>query len=524
LRRPAVAAFVGFALHLPFVLRYDLNFVPDFAISVAMSRAIAFEGERPLFFWGQSYLGTYGCWVTALLFRVFGVSVPLAALVPLVVWALGVALATALAARILGPRGAWWAGLAGAVASPYANHYIAQPYSSYETAAVLGVLALAAAPLVVRLLERPLDGRAVLAWLGIGTVLGFGWWTTRLFVPLGVAAALAVALCVRWRMPVWRRGAAGAALVLAAALAGASPELFHAPPARARIGETPSLALAPPAMTLANAREALRTLPAYLNGDPRARAAEGATWSQDVVRPVGGQAPPAPSGTLARAYDGAVLAATIALLVLAGAALPRALAARDAGRVALCLAPFVHLALLVASAQTAGAYYNARRYWFASLLVVPLLLANAIVVLETWRPRAGRVGRAVAGALLLASAGTQAWMLTLPDELGDYRALTRQLDAGGERVVWMSGWNAWLVAALSTTGIEPVTRHYDRRPGTYRRAAAADRIAVVQVAPDPFPLVVDVMGTKFHPAPGPPRPAGALSWHQYRRGATTHGG
>src|SRR5262249_2035618 len=154
--RPAVAAVLAVALHLPFVIRYDLRFLPDFAISVQMSRAIAFEGERPAFFWGQSYLGTYGCWLTPLLFRIFGASIPLAALVSLLVWAGGVALATALAGRALGRRAAWWTGLTAAIASPYANHYVAQPYSSYETAPVLGVLSLAAASTVAALLRRPL--------------------------------------------------------------------------------------------------------------------------------------------------------------------------------------------------------------------------------------------------------------------------------------------------------------------------------------------------------------------------------
>src|SRR5437867_8019482 len=104
-----------------------------------MSRAIAVEGERPIFFWHQAYLGTAGCYVTAGLFRLFGVSVPLACLVSLAIWASGVGLVTAVAARLLGVRAAAWAGTAAAIASPYANHYLTQPYSSYETAPVLAI-------------------------------------------------------------------------------------------------------------------------------------------------------------------------------------------------------------------------------------------------------------------------------------------------------------------------------------------------------------------------------------------------
>ncbi|TMA49696.1 MAG: hypothetical protein E6J76_12925, partial [Deltaproteobacteria bacterium] len=98
--RPLCATLLAVVLHLPFVLRYDLHFQPDFAISMLMSRAIALEGDRPIFFWAQAYLGTYGCYLTALLFRLFGVSVILACLVSLLIWACGVGLATALAARL----------------------------------------------------------------------------------------------------------------------------------------------------------------------------------------------------------------------------------------------------------------------------------------------------------------------------------------------------------------------------------------------------------------------------------------
>ena len=69
--RPLCATLLAVVLHLPFVVRYDLHFQPDFAISVLMSRAIVVEGDRPIFFWAQSYLGTYGCYLTALLFRLF---------------------------------------------------------------------------------------------------------------------------------------------------------------------------------------------------------------------------------------------------------------------------------------------------------------------------------------------------------------------------------------------------------------------------------------------------------------------
>src|ERR1051325_8037774 len=75
--RPLVAALLAFLIHLPFVARYDLHFQSDFGISLMMSRSIL-EGERPIFFWGQAYLGTYGNYLTAAVFRLLGSSLPVA--------------------------------------------------------------------------------------------------------------------------------------------------------------------------------------------------------------------------------------------------------------------------------------------------------------------------------------------------------------------------------------------------------------------------------------------------------------
>src|SRR5205823_13177143 len=108
---------------------------------------------------------------------------------------------------------------------------------------------------------------------------------------------------------------------------------------------------------------------------------------------------------------------------------------RNLALLALCLTPFVHLVLVSLSAQTMGGYYNARRYWFASLLVFPLLLANAIVLAEGARRGAVRWGRGRAGAgfLLAASLVTQARMLALPAELPDSRVLPRDPPPSGGR-------------------------------------------------------------------------------------------
>jgi len=517
--RPLYATLLAVVLHLPFVLRYDLHFQPDFAISMLMSRAIALEGDRPIFFWAQAYLGTYGCYLTALLFRLFGVSVILAGLVSLLIWACGVGLATALAARLLGGGAAWWAAVAAAVASPYANHYITQPYTSYETAPVLSILALAGLAWAERLVDRPLGARTAAGWIALGLLLGFGWWTTRLFLPSLVAVALAILLCSGWRRVVVRRAALGMGLLLAAALLGGSPELIYRVSAQQPGEDAPSFGLAPRAEISTNFRQAVASLPAYFDGDSRARLPEGVSFAEALAIgtdpvPTDGVMP----HVLAVVVDAVVRAALVALLVATAWTAGSAWRRRNLALLALCLTPFVHLVLVSLSAQTMGGYYNARRYWFASLLVFPLLLANAIVLAEGARRGAVRWGgRAVAGFLLVASLVTQARMLALPDELADYRVLTRDLAASGERGVWMPTWNAWVVAALSGGTIDGVSNHYNRRQEVLERAAARDHIAIVLPAGKDFPPGFRMLDAVFVRGSGPVHPAGPWRWCSYDR-------
>ena len=513
------ATLLALVLHLPFVLRYDLHFQPDFAISVLMSRAIAVEGDRPIFFWAQSYLGTYGCYVTALLFRLFGVSVVLAGLVSLLVWAGGAGLATGLAARLLGERAAWWTAVAAAIASPYANHYVTQPYSSYETAPVLAILTIGALAWSEHRVARPFDARTAAGWIVLGLVLGFGWWTTRLFLPSLAAVALAVLLRGRWQRVVVRRAATGLALLLLAAPLGGYPEKVYRDRAHQLDADAPSLDLAGEAELAANFGQAVASLPAYLNGDPRARLPEGVRFAEALAigaepSTTGGVLPP----SLATIVD---QLARVALVALLAATIWTGVAAwrrRELALLALCLAPFVHLVLIGLSAQTAGGYYTARRYWFASLLVLPILLANLVVVAEATGNGALRWGgRTLAGLVLAGSLATQGRMLSLPDELADYRLLTRDLSTVGERGIWMPTWNAWVVSALSGGTIDGVSNHYNRRQEVVERVAAQGHVAVVLPAGMDFPPGVRILDGDFTPGRGPMHRIGRWSWLSYER-------
>jgi 4-amino-4-deoxy-L-arabinose transferase-like glycosyltransferase len=98
----AAAIVIGLVVRIVLLNRYYL--IPDGDQSVLglMARHVL-QGERPVFYWGQSYTGSGEAYVTAALFRVFGQSNFLLHLAPLTASALFTVLTAAVAWRLYGP-------------------------------------------------------------------------------------------------------------------------------------------------------------------------------------------------------------------------------------------------------------------------------------------------------------------------------------------------------------------------------------------------------------------------------------
>src|SRR5436190_13335919 len=78
----AVALLVGLALRLAVMASPLGELDGDEAVVGLMARHIAFLGERPIFYWGQPYLGSLEAFAAAPLFRIFNSSTWLLKLVP----------------------------------------------------------------------------------------------------------------------------------------------------------------------------------------------------------------------------------------------------------------------------------------------------------------------------------------------------------------------------------------------------------------------------------------------------------
>src|SRR5438067_5439978 len=106
-RRPfavglGVALFAGLALRLAVIASPLGELDGDEAVVGLMARHIAFLGDRPVFYYGQPYLGSLEAFSSAPLFRLFDSSTVLLKLVP-TVFSLGfLAVSAGLARRLFG--------------------------------------------------------------------------------------------------------------------------------------------------------------------------------------------------------------------------------------------------------------------------------------------------------------------------------------------------------------------------------------------------------------------------------------
>src|ERR671933_96609 len=96
----AVALVIGLAVRLAVIASPLGEIDADEAVVGLMARHIAFLGERPVFYWGQPYLGSLEAFTAAPLFVLFNSSTVLLKLVP-TAYSLGFLLLSVLLARRL---------------------------------------------------------------------------------------------------------------------------------------------------------------------------------------------------------------------------------------------------------------------------------------------------------------------------------------------------------------------------------------------------------------------------------------
>lgn len=212
-----------------------IPFNADEAIVALMARHIL-QGELPVFFYGQVYMGSLDAFFVAGGFALFGQHVWVIRLVQTVLFA-GVMVTTAWVANLVFGdwKHGWIAVCFLAIPTVNVTLYTTATLGGYNEAMLLGNLTLALGMILVRradrLPEKQLDTKTMLLAVLWGVIAGCGLWANGLSLvysfPAGVVMLWAIFGRFRGKLGVWQKWG----LVLAAAAGitiGASPWLIYA--------------------------------------------------------------------------------------------------------------------------------------------------------------------------------------------------------------------------------------------------------------------------------------------------------
>lgn len=193
-----------------------VSFHADEAVVALMARHIL-DGARPVFFYGQAYMGSLDAYLTAIGFALLGESVTTVRVVQTLLYALSVLAGCGLAYRLTGSRAVVViVGLLHACSPVVVTLYSTATLGGYNETLLFGAL------LVWLAVDVSEDyARSRWRWIALGLVAGIGWWTNFLIAVYALPAAVLILLLL---LRGDRRAAAvGITLALAAFVIGALP-------------------------------------------------------------------------------------------------------------------------------------------------------------------------------------------------------------------------------------------------------------------------------------------------------------
>jgi hypothetical protein len=172
----AGAVFVAAALKISLLVADVVPFNADEAIIALMAKHIL-HGERPIFFYGQAYMGSLDAYLVALVFKLFGIHVWGVRLVQIVFYSLTIG-TTALLGKNL--TGKWKVGVLVAwflaVPNISTTLYTTVSLGGYGEMLLIGNLIFLITLRVVRDISSEQDKVSIIPWFGLGLLSGFGLW------------------------------------------------------------------------------------------------------------------------------------------------------------------------------------------------------------------------------------------------------------------------------------------------------------------------------------------------------------
>lgn len=161
-----------------------VSFHADEAVVALMARHIL-QGTRPIFFYGQAYMGSLDAYLTALGFALLGESVTTVRIVQMILYALAVLASCGLTYRLTGsPAAVGIVGALHAFAPVLLTLYSTATLGGYNETLIFGTLLIWLAFDVTG--DRP---QSRWRWIALGLVAGIGWWTNFLIAVYALPAA-----------------------------------------------------------------------------------------------------------------------------------------------------------------------------------------------------------------------------------------------------------------------------------------------------------------------------------------------
>ncbi len=524
----SVFGALNILIHIPFLFRYDLYFQSDIAVCHLMAKQIM-RGDFSIYNWGADYGGIGPVdFLTALLFKIFGASIPLSGFVSLLFWALGVTMLTAYVGAHVNRRAMIAAGVALAVSMPHMLMYSTQPLSSTypQAAAYIGGFIW----LTVTMVKR---GTASKLPIFVGLLMGWFWYAHKQVVVVWVAIGLSLLAMEQGREYLKKFVRSKIAIfTVVAFVIGYSPEILYKLGFISHADRVPDTArflkVASPDLMAKNWYMIFRCIPTYVNADPLSRSHSSVHYLNHLEN--WESFPQQPADTV-----GIIAACLIIGFILRMAV--KTYREKNLPLFLLAMLPLVDIGIIILSAKAEGSYYSIRRYLLPAGIVGLAWLG--IRLADDWEGKR-RVRAIVLGLTVFISLMSQWSMLDIPDELADYKRTAKEIESAGFKYGLSFFSQSHTLTALTDERVQ--FGIIDRRTQCpYQKPAteAAEVVVVWQATtPPPFELAqtlflggVRIPGSAAKALPekfavfgheyertGEPHIVGELGWAPYRKG------
>ena len=446
-----------------------------------MARHILLQGEHPIFFWGQAYMGSLEAFVAALFFAFFGSAPATLKLGLILLYALFLVVMYLLVKLLFDQRWALIGVILLSLSSPAVLYLLLNAYGGYLETLLFGSLLILLTCYLLR------DGAAArwrrLALFGAwGLVAGFGIYSDPLIAPF-VALSLLALIVIQRRELLKRAGI----LLCLGFLLGISPWIIYVAAAttpdaaKSFLQSTPSAqqtttpgatGATPDPLSLAGTH-ALGTIviaiPNMTNDISLCPLAQETAWP-----PTRWGASSAPPCLVIRGLWGAGILLLMLLTIIWESVTLRGLlrgsphewtaterrqALRAIGRMLAVAAPLLTMILFTISSASATSPWIFARYLVTLLIAFPVIIANAGQHLG--KHLSGRVARIGIGAILLLLLSTQAFgtlttfrqMQTQQMVNAQQMDLVQQLVARHDHAIYSEFWTCYRTAFLSNEQI-----------------------------------------------------------------------